>query len=86
MTKEQIEKTKLKVKENFDYFQSQLPTIAAAKRGKFALLHEKQIQDFYDSDYEAIESGIEKYGWGNFSVQEVGASRIELGYQSYALF
>ncbi len=86
MDKEKIEKTRTKVKENFDYFRKQLPTIAVAKRGKTALLHEKQIDGFYNTDEEAIEEGIKKYGLGNFSVQQVGEPPIELGFQSYALF
>ncbi len=82
---ENIEKAKKEVRENYDFFKTQISQLKDGYLNKFALLHHKEITNFFTSEDDAIEIGIEKYGEGKFSVQQVNDSNIELGYQSHVI-
>ena len=79
-----VEKAKKEVDRNYDFFKTQVSKLKSEHLNKFALLHDKKIEDFFTSD-DAIKIGTEKYGEGNFSVQKVNDIPIELGYQSYVI-
>ena len=83
MNKEKIKKAVAQVDENFHFFKTQLPELKNTHLGEFALLHNKEIIDFFESENDAIKAGIKAYDEGNFSVQQVADSCIDLGYQSY---
>ena len=88
-TLEIIEKAEREVSENFDFFQRYVrdnPALVDGYKGKTALLHKRELIDFFDTEEDTIGAGRLAYGEGGFSVQEVGAEPVELGYQSYVLF
>lgn len=37
--------------------------------GKILLIHNQEVFDAYESNLQAYQNGIEKYGEGNFSIQ-----------------
>ncbi|KAF3977253.1 MAG: hypothetical protein HFP77_08125 [Methylococcales symbiont of Iophon sp. n. MRB-2018] len=78
-----VEKSQKEVDRNYDFFKTQISQLKSDHLNEFALLHDKKINDFFISEDDAIRIGTEKYGEGNFSVQRVNDSSIELGYQSY---
>ncbi len=80
-----VEKAKKEVDMNYDFFKAQISQLKSDHLNKFVLLHDKKISNFYTSEDDAIKIGTEKYGEGNFSVQQVNDSSIELGYQSYVI-
>ncbi len=73
------------VDENFEAFTKLLPELIKSHPGKYAVMHNTQIIDFFDSISDAIRFGHERYGDMNFSVQEVKSHNINLGYHSYAM-
>ena len=80
-----VEKAKKEVDRNYDFFKTQISQLKKDHLNKFALLHNKEILGFFIGEDDAIEFGTEKYGEGNFSVQQVNDRSIELGYQSYVI-
>jgi hypothetical protein len=69
---------------NYEAFVRKLPELLSTHRGKFALMHDSEIVDFYDSAGDAYKTGIKQYGEGAFSVQEVTDLRADLGFLSHA--
>jgi hypothetical protein len=70
---------------NFEAFQKKLPDLLAAHAGKFALMHDGEIVDFFDTVTDAVKFGHAQFGDANFSVQEVTSQNVNLGFYSYAL-
>lgn len=70
------------VEANFKYFQSRLPELMKHHRGQFALLHKRQIIEFFESEKDAVKTGKKDYGKGRFSVQQVSDVCVDLGIQS----
>lgn len=77
-----IEKAKKEVDMNYEFFKTKVSELKSDHLNEFALLHHEKINKFFMSEDDAIQIGIEKYGEGNFSVQQVNDNSIELGYQS----
>ncbi len=73
------------VKRNYDAFVQRLPELLAKHRGKFALMHDASIVEFYDTAADAYKVGIKEYGEGGFSIQEVTDTAVDLGFFSYAM-
>lgn len=78
----QAESTQLDL--NYFAFRSQLPELLRTHAGKYALLYKQQIVSYFDSALDAITAGHEKYGDGEYSVQEVTDEIENLGFYSYA--
>jgi hypothetical protein len=73
------------VERNFHAFQELLPTIAAKQAGKFALMRDGKIVEFFDTAHDAALAGQKLYPDDQlFSVQEVTATPVNLGFLSYA--
>ena len=73
------------VERNFEAFQRLLPDLLSLHAGKFAVLHDETVIDFFDSLSDAVKFGHARFGDANFSVQEVTSQNINLGFYSYAL-
>jgi hypothetical protein len=78
-------KTISQVDANFAVFQQLLPELMQTHAGKFALMNDGKIVEFFDSFSDAVRVGNSKFGDANFSVQEVASKDINLGYYSYAV-
>jgi hypothetical protein len=72
------------VDKNYDAFLAILPNIIHDHRGRFALLHDGELKDFFDSSMDAYLEGVRIIGIGNFSVQQVTTESDNLGFYSYA--
>ena len=75
--REQIEK-------NYKAFQEKLPSIMLEQGGKFALMKDGEIVDFFDTARDAYIVGQKLYPDG-FSIQEVIETPVDLGFFSHAL-
>ncbi len=73
------------VKRNYDAFVRQLPQLLAAHRGKYALMRNAQIVEFFDTAGDAFRAGQRLYKDHIFSIQEVTETPVDLGFFSYAL-
>ena len=74
------------VDRNFDAFQKRLPELLKTHPGKFAVMHNGEIIQFFDSLSDAARFGHEKFGGaGKFSIQEVTSKNVNLGFYADAL-
>lgn len=72
------------VKRNYTAFMQQLPVLLESYAGKFALMHQAKIVDFFDSPGDAWLVGVRLYG-DRFSVQEVVDAPVDLGFYSHVV-
>mgnify|MGYP006428483819 CR=1 FL=1 len=70
---------------NYAALQEKLPDLIDEYRGKFALMRDGEIVDFYDTARDAQTTGQKLYEDGIFSVQEITDSVADLGFYSYAM-
>jgi len=68
---------------NYTAFEAVLPEILAAHSGEFALLHQGEIVEYFETSLAATIAGAKRFGLGDFSVQEVSAEPEHLGFYSY---
>ena len=72
------------IDENYAAFKRALPGIMQQHAGRFALMHNAEIVDFFDTARDAAIAGGHLYEDGEFSLQEVTWAPINLGRYSYA--
>jgi hypothetical protein len=72
------------VDQNFTIFQKLLPSLLESCRGQYVLLNRGKISGYYSTSVDAYIDGCNKFGSGNFSVQEVTDQIENLGFYSYA--
>jgi hypothetical protein len=78
LLREQIER-------NYRVFQEQLSSLAASQRGKFALMRDGQIIEFFDTARDAYVAGQRLFERDKlFSVQEVTETPVDLRFFSHA--
>ena len=71
------------IKENFEAFQKLLPSIEQRYIGKFAVLRQKEIIDYFDSMSDAAKYAEAKYEDDLYSIQQVSSRIVDLGYFSH---
>ena len=76
---------KHEIERNYRALVALLPSLLAANRGKFALMRDGAIKEFYDTARDAFLAGQQAYADGLFSVQEVTNSPVDLGHFSHAI-
>jgi len=80
------DKIQEQVKANYLAFEKKVPELLASYRGKFALMRNGEIIDFFDTARDAYIAGQKLYSQDNlFSVQEVIETPVDLGFFSYAM-
>ena len=72
------------IDENYAAFKKMLPGIMLQHAGRFALMHNAGIVDFFDTARDAIITGDHLYENGKFSVQEVTLVPLNFRRYSYA--
>lgn len=72
------------IDKNYAAFEKALPRIMQQYSGRFALMRNAEIVDYYDTARDAVTAGGRLYEDGEFSVQEVTLTPVNLGYFSYA--
>ena len=70
---------------NYDRFREVLPELLMTHAGKYAVMRDGAVIDFFDTFRDAVHFGCAKFGEDDFSVQEVTKPNVSLGYHSYAL-
>ncbi len=71
---------------NYKAFEQKLPELLLAYRGKFALMRNGEIVEFFDTVRDAYVAGQKLFEKDKmFSVQEVVETPIDLGFFSHAL-
>jgi hypothetical protein len=71
------------VDHNYQAFRAHLPQLLATHRGKFALMRESTIVEFFDTARDAYVAGRKLFATDQlFSIQEVVDTPIHLGFFS----
>ena len=70
---------------NFEAFQKMLPELLQREANRWALMRHGECVDFYDSLRDAHTAGRALYEDGLFSVQQVSAAAVDLGWFSHAM-
>ncbi len=78
-----MEKKIAEIKKNFITFQKLLPSIDPRHSGKFAVLRKEEIIDYFDSMRDAAKYAEALYEDGLYSIQEVNARVVDLGFFSH---
>jgi len=59
------------VEDNFEAFKKRLPDLLQSCRDEFALMRDKEIVAFFETESDAYAAGVLKWADGLFSIQEV---------------
>jgi len=70
------------VERNYEAFRAKLPKLLPTHDGKFALMKDGEIVDFFDTAMDAYTVGRKEFGIGGFSIQEIVDRVLDLGYFS----
>ena len=70
------------ITQNYEVFLEKLPSLIDRHRGKYALMHSREIVGIYDTVRDAVQTGEIMYKDGMYSVQEVTDEAVDLGFQS----
>jgi len=74
------------IETNYKSFEEKLPSLMASHRGKFALMRDGEIIEFFDTARDAYLAGMKLFEKDQlFSVQEVIETPADLGFFSHAL-
>jgi hypothetical protein len=82
---EEIKSNESEVRRNYEAFRQKLPELLQTHRGKFALMHNAEIVEFFDTAGDAYKFGLKNHGAGKFSIQEVTDSSVDLGFFTHAV-
>lgn len=73
------------VERNFGIFREKLADLLEEYAGKFALMHDGEIVDFFDTAADAYKAGSRLFVDEPFSIQEVTDDVADLGYFSHVV-
>jgi hypothetical protein len=73
------------VDRNYEVFRNLLAELSEAHPGEYAIMHDGQVIDFFDTFRDAVLFGHATFGEGRFSVQEVTGQRVSLGFHGNAI-
>ena len=72
-------RTQQTVDENYAAFEKELPELMLRHPGRFALMRNAGIVDFFDTARDAVIAGEHLYEDDEFSIQEVTLTPVNLG-------
>ena len=73
------------VDRNFDAFLDKLTSLLPTHSGQYALMRNGEIDDFFESDIEALTAGRLRFSDSLFSIQEITDRPVDLGFFSHAI-
>jgi hypothetical protein len=73
------------VDRNYAAFRRMLPEILIAHHGKYALMRDENVVEYFDSPRDAVIVGAARFPDGLYSVQQVVETVADLGYFSHAV-
>ena len=71
---------------NYEAFEKKLPSLLPTHRGKFALMRNEEIIEFFDTARDAYFAGLKIFEKDKlFSVQQIIDTPVDLGFFSHAI-
>ena len=78
-----MEPTEYNFDADFEKFKEDLPKLIVANADRFALYHDGERVELFDSSFDAMDYGDGEFGPGRFSIQRIVIE--EAGLLSYSL-
>lgn len=75
----------VEIERNYGAFLDMLPDLLRTDEGRFALLHDRELQGLFDSPGEAARQGFARFGPSAYSVQLVTDEPVDQGFMTSAL-
>lgn len=72
------------IDENYDFLQRTLALLLPEHEGRYALLRDRTIVEFFDRAADAYGAALDRFPDRIFSIQEVTAEPLDLGFLSHA--
>lgn len=79
-----VEEKQREVDNNYEAFIKILPRIVEQHSGQYALMKDREIVSYHKTFLKAREKATKHYPDGLFSIQEISAEPVDLGYFSRA--
>lgn len=79
------EAIRTQVERNYQAFLQQLSSLLATHKGKFSLMRDGNVVEFFDTARDAYIAGQRLFQDRLFSVQEVTDTPVDLGFYSHAV-
>jgi hypothetical protein len=73
---------KAEFEKNYNAFTALLPSLIPMQEGRFALMRNGAVVDFFDTPADALKAGRTQFGDGLFSVQTVSRKEADFGWFS----
>lgn len=73
------------IQRNYAAFVDLLQSLLPANLGRYALVHDQQLEGVFDTPAEAARSGFAKFGDEHYSIQFVTDEPVDLGFMSNAI-
>lgn len=77
--------TQDQIRKNYEAFQLKLPELLPLHAGKFVLMRDGEIVEYFDTARDAYISGNKLFPDENFSIQEIAYAPVNLGFLSHAV-
>lgn len=68
---------------NYRWFKANLASLMKENHGYHALIHDCEVDGYFQSSLKAIAAGLAKFGEGNFSVELIDDHVEDLGFYSH---
>ena len=75
----------VEIDRNYAVFHDIMATLPVAAEGRYALLHDQQLDGLYKTAGDAERAGYARYKDEPYSIQRVSSESVDLGFFSYAL-
>ena len=75
----------VEIERNYATFLSILSDLLSENFGRYALLRAQKLEGIFDSPAQAERAGYSKFGAEAYSIQEITAEPVDLGFYSYAI-
>ena len=75
----------VEIERNYAAFKDMLPDLIHDNEGRYALLHQQNLEGIFSTAGEAERAGYERFKEAPYSIQLVSDTPIDLGFYSYAL-
>lgn len=73
------------IQRNYAAFVDLLQSLLPRDRGRYALVHNQQLEGVFDTPGEAARTGFAKFGGEHYSIQIVTDEPVDLGFMSNAI-
>ena len=80
-----VDRHRLEIDHNYDYFQRNLSVMLSEHEGEYALLRDRTIIGYFESVGEAYREALSRFPDKLFSIQLVTPEPVELGNWSVAV-